>query len=209
MDDEDPFLKKQPQQSRSRALIDAVLEATDRLLATRPEDVSLQGIARRAGVGIASLYDYFGDAERLWGSYLRRLTRKNFETLLETIHGTRGRPFTEVLPEIIDASWGVYFDAPGRTRAVIAAVSRLGLTRMVIEERDRFALALAHRVVEEHPQVTLTSARETAEFTSDLLMGIVTAELWRERDDAARERIRRHVHDAVADRVRVMLATAG
>src|SRR4051812_42427077 len=99
---ESDFFRKSPRQSRSRSVVDAILRATDLLLAQSgdPTRLSLQGIAERAGVGIGSLYDYFANRDRLLGALLFRVTEDNFKALEELVNGTTNVPFAEALPRI-------------------------------------------------------------------------------------------------------------
>ncbi len=69
--------RKLPSQERSRATFDALLDACARLLSERPlAEVTTNHIARRAGVGIGSLYEFFPNRDSLLATLLeRRLER--------------------------------------------------------------------------------------------------------------------------------------
>ena len=61
-DDGNPelYLRKHPVQARSRALVDAVLEAAAQVLAREgAEHLTMTRVAERAGVSVGSLYQYF------------------------------------------------------------------------------------------------------------------------------------------------------
>jgi AcrR family transcriptional regulator len=77
--------RKRPSQARSRATVDAIVEACTRLLPRLGyAGVTTNHIAERAGVSIASLYEYFPGkdaivaqvAERLVDRVLRRLAKE-------------------------------------------------------------------------------------------------------------------------------------
>lgn len=54
------YLRKQPGQARSRALVEAVLEAAAQVLAREgAEHLTMTRVAERAGVSVGSLYQYF------------------------------------------------------------------------------------------------------------------------------------------------------
>ena len=81
------FLKKVPQQSRSRSVVEAILgAASERLVVEGDEErVTVHAVAERAGVGIASLYDYFGDRGNLLAAIAAKVTEDNrhaFEAML-------------------------------------------------------------------------------------------------------------------------------
>jgi AcrR family transcriptional regulator len=192
MPDDSEYFRKKPQQSRSRSVVNAILQAADQLLERTgdPQKVSLQGIADRAGVGIGSLYDYFADRERLLGAFLARLTDANFAALEEEVNGTTRLPFDQAIPRIIDAVLRTYLDKPERTKATISTIFRLGWFKPVVSERDRFASVLAGRLRHDYPAVPLERAQLAAEVLSDAVMGVIVTQLWRERDPERDARVR-------------------
>src|SRR5215469_14299219 len=65
--------KKTPRQDRSRATVEAVLEATaDILIRHGSAKLTTNRIAERAGVNIASLYQYFPGKEAIVAELRRR-----------------------------------------------------------------------------------------------------------------------------------------
>lgn len=65
--------RKLPRQERSRATFDALLDASARLLRERPlAEITTNHIARRAGVGIGSLYEFFPNREAILAVLLER-----------------------------------------------------------------------------------------------------------------------------------------
>ena len=67
------LLRKNPIQKRSRATVDAVLEAGAQLLLTIGYDkASTNKIAEKAGVSIGSLYEYFPGKEAIFAEIRRR-----------------------------------------------------------------------------------------------------------------------------------------
>lgn len=59
-----------PTRADSRAIVDAVIEATSELPA---EKVSMRVLAERAGVGVASIYRYFPTKQAIYAEISRRL----------------------------------------------------------------------------------------------------------------------------------------
>lgn len=201
-------LRKQPKQSRSRALVASILEAAGDLLgkgAENPGDIPLQKIADRAGVGIGSLYDYFANSDGVWNGFLSWITERNFTTLEQQVAGT-GATFTERLPGLVDASLSLYLDAPGRTRGVIMAIVRLGWVKRVVQERDRFAHLLAGKLSVEHPRIPRERLDRLSEVLCDAVIGVVLGELWRDRDEAGLAEVRQRLKALVEREVAAVLA---
>ena len=86
------MLKKSPQQERSRALVDSILEAATRILsARRLHEISTNHIAEVAGVGIGSLYQYFDSKEAIAESLLERHQVDSIAHANAVLLGSQGR----------------------------------------------------------------------------------------------------------------------
>ncbi|MBL8937520.1 MAG: TetR/AcrR family transcriptional regulator [Archangium sp.] len=202
-----PF-RKQPRQSRSRALVASILEAAGDLLGKGSEDhvdIPIQKIADRAGVGVGSIYDYFASTEGVWHGFIGWINERNF-AILEAKTRDSGSNFTERLPSMVDAALSMYLDAPGRTRGVVFAVVRMKWIERVVLERDRFAHLLAHKLLAEHPQVPHERFERLGEVLCDAILGIVLGELWRERSEAARAEVHQVLKELVAREVAAVIA---
>lgn len=174
-------LRKQPKQSRSKALVQSILEAAGDLLgkgSENPNDIPLQRIADRAGVGIGSVYDYFANGEGVWSGFLGWITERNFAALEQRASGAT---FSDKLGEMVDGTLDLYLDSPARTRGVALTIVRFGWVKRVVAERDRFAAILAGRLAEEWPKVPRARLDLLSEVLCDAIMGVVMGELWRER----------------------------
>jgi len=74
--------RKLPRQARSRQSFDAIVDACARLLRERPlREITTNHIAKRAGVGIGTLYEFFPNREAVLGV----LVEQRLERLLETV----------------------------------------------------------------------------------------------------------------------------
>jgi AcrR family transcriptional regulator len=68
-------LRKTPTQQRSRALVDSIVEATGRLIATEGLDaLNTNRVAEAAGVSVGSLYQYFHDRSELIEAVVDRMS---------------------------------------------------------------------------------------------------------------------------------------
>ncbi|MDX2015035.1 MAG: TetR/AcrR family transcriptional regulator [Myxococcaceae bacterium] len=205
---DDSPLRKQPKQARSRALVQSILEAAGDLLGrtnSSPDDIPLQKIAERAGVGIGSVYDYFANGEGVWAGFLGWITERNFAALEQK---ASGGSFVEKLPDLVDGTLDLYLGAPARTRGVAMTIVRFGWVKRVVLERDRFAGLLAARLCAEHPGLSAERARLGAEVLCDAVMGVVMGELWRERDEAGQKAVRAEVRALVSREVAALVGTA-
>lgn len=70
-------MRKTPSQARSQRLVEALIDATARVISERGlEHTTTNHIARQAGVSVGSLYQYFADRQDLIEALLVRLSRE-------------------------------------------------------------------------------------------------------------------------------------
>ena len=78
--DYEQFLRRSPKQSRSRAVVDAIVQAARESIKTKgASGMVMEAVALRAGVAIGSLYDYFEDRDGLVQALTSKVTAENFE----------------------------------------------------------------------------------------------------------------------------------
>lgn len=89
--DEKPRLvmRKQPTQSRSIATVQAILEGAARILVEQGyAKANTNVIARRAGVSIGSLYEYFPGKEAIFAEIRRRQSQELYSALTTGVNDT-------------------------------------------------------------------------------------------------------------------------
>jgi len=125
--------RKEPKQARSKALVDALLTATEHVVAELGLDgATTEAIAARAGVSIGSLYQYFADKEALLAAAIaRRSAQGNDAMVAEAEDGSR-RP----LHDAIDAMVRLLVKTFAAEPAVYASLDR---------EADRVGEQSPHR----------------------------------------------------------------
>ena len=90
------LMRKTPKQDRASATVEAILDATARLLeSTSGREISTNKVARRAGVSIGTLYQYFANKDELMGS----LAKREFKRLSSDIIQQIDRVSVESVPE--------------------------------------------------------------------------------------------------------------
>jgi len=74
--------RKTPKQSRSKVVVDAILEATARILVNKGmKNLTTNHIAELAGVSIGSLYQYFANKESIVAELIESHKEKEFEKI--------------------------------------------------------------------------------------------------------------------------------
>lgn len=97
-------LRKTPLQNRSKATVNAVLEAGARLLlSVGYEKASTNKIAELAGVSVGSLYEYFPGKEAIFAEIRRREEQRHFRLLM-------AEPAPATLSEMLRLHTSIYLE---------------------------------------------------------------------------------------------------
>ncbi len=166
----DRFLRKAPKQSRSRSVVEAVLEAAAELLPHHGDDdqVTLNDIAERAGVGVGSLYDYFADR----GSVLSGLAAKVTEDNLRAFEDQLEKSLHQPLPDAIRGLGNVRIP-----RAVLRVAHRVDLMPTIAESQNAFAAALATSLRQRN-DVRKDDLDVVAYVVTNMAMGVIHTSIW-------------------------------
>lgn len=96
--------RKRPRQARSKATVDAILEATTRILIDEGyERASTNRIAERAGVSIGSLYQYFPSKQALIATLLDQHIEEMAATLEREITASAGAPLQQAVRAVVQS----------------------------------------------------------------------------------------------------------
>lgn len=119
--------RKQPRQVRSRALVEAILDATERVLAQEgSEHATTTHVAEVAGVSVGSLYQYFPSREALLAAVIERRVERD------------EREFAARMAAVGEASLAATIRAG--TRYLVEVYRREPeLYRTMVDEMDRVA----------------------------------------------------------------------
>lgn len=97
-----PTPRKRPNQSRSRALVDAVAQACLRILDEAGDDaLTVARIAEVSGVAVGSIYQYFPNKDAIVAVLYERVLDQEAEQLLLMRERLVGIPLTEAMREIL------------------------------------------------------------------------------------------------------------
>ena len=133
-----PKPRKTPVQARSTATVDAILEAAARILETEGlEGYTTNAIAKRAGVSIGSLYQYFPNKDAVTAA----LVRTDSETMAARMEEVRcafeGRPIRDCIDALIEVAVCHQFDRPMLARLIDLEEHRLGQDFGLTEAKQR------------------------------------------------------------------------
>lgn len=176
------FLRRTPKQSRSKAVVESLVQSLDEFMqrGRGVEDVAIDTLLDRAGVGIGSFYEYFSNKEGLLGVLIGQAMKHNFDHLLAAVEAADHTNVERLVEQVSQEVAATFFTRPERTQFIWVGILRLGLFPVVLKERDRFARELAdHAAVllpEEPPDALFTTLRAIVDGS----LGIVNSAVFRE-----------------------------
>lgn len=142
--------RKQASQERSRATVDALIEATARLLVREGFDrASTNRIAREAGVSIGSLYQYYPGKEALVAAVIDRHNREVMQLVRATLAEIATLPIEQAVRKLVATAIEAHRVAPRLHRVLAEQIPRTG-RREKVEAFSRQYHALFRDFLEAH-----------------------------------------------------------
>jgi AcrR family transcriptional regulator len=116
--------RKRPRQARSRVLYDALIEATQRVLATEGvAAVTTARVAEIAGVSIGSLYQYFPSREALIAAVIDHKMEADVREILPFVESLRHASLDEAIRGLVELTVRFYRDETPLYREMVAALA--------------------------------------------------------------------------------------
>jgi AcrR family transcriptional regulator len=142
--------RKQASQERSRATVDALVEATARILVREGYDkASTNRIAEQAGVSIGSLYQYFPSKEALVAEVIDRHRQEIVQVARSALAKAVGRPLRQSVRTLVNAAIEGHRVDPKLHRVLTEQLPRTGRLEK-IESFNRENVALFRAYLESH-----------------------------------------------------------
>lgn len=143
---------RRPRQERSQATVDALLEATARILERDGvKGLTTNHVAAVAGVSIGSLYEYFDSKDALvtaWCEHYVANARSLVDALFDQLAGTS---MTDALDPFLEALFAMNLDRPRLKRVLLEQIpNRLGM-HPLSEIDDHIAARWLSYLREERP----------------------------------------------------------
>lgn len=181
--------RKHAAQKRSRATVDALIEATARILVTEGfEKASTNRIAETAGVSIGSLYQYFPGKEALVAAVIDRHHQEVMQVVRTALAEVASQPLEKAVRKLVAVAIEAHRIDPKLHRVLTEQIPRTGRLENV-EAFNREALALFRNYLEQHRDEVRVADLDLAAFLCATAIEAVahTAVLYRsdELTDAA------------------------
>jgi AcrR family transcriptional regulator len=138
--------RKYAAQERSRATVDALIEATARILVREGFDkASTNRIAEAAGVSVGSLYQYFPGKEALVAAVIDRHKRDIMQVVRDALAEVATAPMERAVRQLVAAAIQAHRIDPKLHRVLAEQIPRLGrLESVEAFNRETHALFKAY-----------------------------------------------------------------
>jgi AcrR family transcriptional regulator len=142
--------RKQASQGRSRATVDALIEATARILVRDGFDkASTNRIAEAAGVSVGSLYQYFPSKEALVVAVIERHNRQIMRVVRDALDEVAAQPIEQGARALVAAAINAHRVDPALHRVLAEQIPRTGALE-TIEAYNRQAYEHLRAYLEAH-----------------------------------------------------------
>lgn len=138
--------RKYASQERSRATVDALIEATARILVREGFDgASTNRIAEQAGVSIGSLYQYFPSKEALVAAVIDRHHQELMQVVRGALAEVAALPIKQAARKLVSAAIEAHRIDPRLHRVLAEQIPRTGrLENVAAFNRETYALFRAY-----------------------------------------------------------------
>lgn len=157
--------RKNASQARSRATVEALIEATARILVRDGFDkASTNRIAETAGVSVGSLYQYFPSKEALVVAVIERHQRDLMAIVRDALEEIADKPLVEGIRRLVMAAIDGHRKEPALHRVLAEQIPRTGILETV-DVFNQQAYLLFRDYLERHRSETRTFDLDIATFT--------------------------------------------
>jgi AcrR family transcriptional regulator len=156
--------RKEASQERSRATVDALIDATARILVREGFDkASTNRIAEVAGVSVGSLYQYFPTKEALVAAVIERHQREIMQLVRRELAQVASQPIERGVRTLVAAAVKAHRLDPKLHRVLAEQIPRVGKLEKV-ETFNRGNYALFRAYLESHRKEIRTADLDLAAF---------------------------------------------
>lgn len=183
-----PALKprKWPVQARSAASVEAILDATIQvLMRDGKERLTTTAVARRAGVSVGSLYQYFPNKSSLLQAVLRRHLERVYGSVVDACERSRGQGLRAIGEELVAAFLKAKFEQID-TSIALYRISDDVEGAAIARQLGRQSIEAIAEMLRSSSERLLTDADTAATLLLGIMAGISRPMLESENPRAAR-----------------------
>jgi len=165
--------RKKPEQKRSQTLFESIIESAARVLpALGYARATTNRIAKRAGISIGSLYQYFPNKDAIIASLLERELNKHFDEVASIVEREEDRSLDEIVDLLVEKFYALYLGQKELSRELFINASKLNQTNEILFVRNRVVDVLSQLLVKKD-KLDPELAKIKAFISLNAFMGII------------------------------------
>lgn len=156
-----PAEPRQPVRANGRRRYEQLLDAAERLLeAANPQPITIQNIAREAGVPMASVYHFLPGPAAVWVALSRRYMADFGTVLADAVPGIEAMAWRQIIATLIGRGVAYYRSHPYAQKLILGADLNWSIRREDIANNRRIAAVVAGLLARHFPAVDRPSLVE-------------------------------------------------
>lgn len=173
--------RKSPKQGRSKGLVDAIFEATVRILPnTGSRNITTRKIAEIAGVSIGSLYQYFPNKESVLASLMDITIKTVNGRIQKMIDELEGQPLENAVDRIVDFGVEQLMSERAKIREIFFQAPELGRMPALYHQRQIIVIRLAGMIAKQRPGYSREKYVRTVFMAINACVGVIQTILYDE-----------------------------
>jgi len=173
---------KEPKQSRSKAMVDAIFEAAVRILPKiGSQKITTKKIAEVAGVSIGSLYQYFPNKEALLGALMDLGLNKMTSEMHAKIDSFEGDSGEELIGSLVETAFTIMLSEKEKIREIFRYAPELERVPAMFKFRQEIVERIAKELKRLHPGFADEEYVRASFIGVHSLMGVCLTMLYDER----------------------------
>ena len=183
-------VRKTPSQGRSRDLVDAIFQATVRILPkVGSAAITTKKIAEQAGVSVGSIYQYFPNKEAVLAAVMDASAGKINAFLAQRFQHISDMEKDEAIQYLVDTSIEAFLSDRAGIRETFRLVNELDRVQAILSFRrvavEQFSVELHRR----YPALPMEECRRLNFVAVNSLMGVVFTMLYDETQTWTKEEL--------------------
>lgn len=172
---------KSPQQSRSKELVNAIFEATVRVLPKiGNKALTTKKIAEIAGISIGSLYQYFPNKDAVLMAVMDRSIQSTAEKIDEKIDAFQGNSMNEGIDYIIDFGLDIFLNDKETIREVYRRAPEFDRIPTLLKLRQHVVKRLAEQMQHFHPGMPKDEYVRISFISVNSVLGVIQTMIYDE-----------------------------
>jgi AcrR family transcriptional regulator len=173
--------RKAPKQERSKAIVEAIYEATVRILPKIGSyQITTKKIAELAGVSIGSLYQYFPNKESVLSAIMEIAAKSKTAEIQKRIDEIDGKTMHEATAAMVDLALGIFLSEKEKVREIYRQAPELGRLPLLLELRQSVVERLASEMKKHHPGLSEADYISVSFVAVNSVMGVIHTMLYDE-----------------------------